>query len=81
MKAELKFLFDLDEPEERIKMNELAGDQSAGLKMVLWDLNQYLRGIVKYSPDTVHDEYVKCAEETRAKIYELLNERNLSIDE
>lgn len=81
MKAELKFEFDLDEPEDRLKLKELSTDQAAKLKIVLGDLAQYLRNIVKYSSDTVHDEYIKCADETRIKLFEFLNTYDLNIDE
>lgn len=46
-------------------------------KQVVWELDQYLRGITKHGD---HDkERVKVAEEFRTKLWEEVNDRNLNL--
>jgi len=72
MKAILEF--SLPEDKEQFEVASKASD----LYFVLWDLDQYLRGKVKYN-DLSENEYT-IYESTRDKLYELLEEYNCSMD-
>lgn len=48
-------------------------------KLVAWDLDQYLRGQLKYNSDNLKDAYEEL-EKTRDKLREILNDHNLNLD-
>lgn len=80
MKAELKLQLDLDVCEDKELFQAISTDEHRKWKSVVWELNQHLRGLVKYCDDSYHEEYIKCADEIRSKIFELVNEENLTLD-
>jgi hypothetical protein len=45
----------------------------------MWELNEWLRSQTKYAPDTMSDDTHKAFEETRAKLYEILNEESIKL--
>lgn len=64
------FEFDLPDDNEDYKLHYQASD----LHCAIWDYAEWLRGICKHGdPDSVN------AEKCREKLYELLNERNVTI--
>ena len=73
MKAILEF--DLTEEREQF---ELAVNGHK-FSMVAFHLDQHLRGLIKYAPDTQSEDTHKALQETRDKLYQLLNEYNLEI--
>lgn len=65
--------FNLPEENEEFK----TATQAMDYNLVLWDLDQYLRGKLKYSQLTV--EQGQIYEELRDKLHEFLNERNIEL--
>jgi hypothetical protein len=75
MKAILEF--NLDEGDD--KGAHLRAIKSLDMAIALWDMDQYLRGLIKYGEldDNVH----QALEEARDKLREIMNERNIDLDE
>ena len=73
MKAILEY--NLDEEKELFQL-ALNGHK---FSMVGFHLDQHLRGLIKYAPDTQSEDTHKALQETRDKLYQLLNEYNLEI--
>ena len=46
---------------------------------VLWDLDNHLRGLTKYPPDTQSEDTYNALQETRDKLNELLRDYNLEL--
>ena len=71
MKATLEFNL----PEDELDLsNAINGNK---FKLILWDMDQHLRSIVKYSEI---EEEVRVAEELRNKLREYFSEYNVSIE-
>ena len=53
-----------------------------GRKMytVLWELDQWLRGNVKYLPDHISDDQIKAYEKCRETLHELMLYQNISFE-
>lgn len=75
MKATLEF--DLDEGQDR--MAHLRCVKALNMAISLWDMDQYLRGLIKYGEldDAIH----KTLEETRNKLREIMSENSIDLDE
>ena len=72
-KAFLKF----DLPEEN---DEFEVANKGGLyKLVLWDLDMYLRQILKYESDSYDEKTLEALQKTRDKLHELTNEYDVSL--
>lgn len=76
MKAILEF--DLNEPED--EMAHLRCVKSLDMMLVLWEMDQHLRAITKYAPDTQSDEVHKELLNVRNKLHEFMDERGLTFD-
>ncbi len=48
--------------------------------LTLWDMDQWLRGKIKYNYDEFTSEQVEALQKAREQLWELLDERNLSLD-
>lgn len=71
MKATLEFNL----PEDEFDLsNAINGNK---FKLILWDMDQHLRSIVKYSEN---EEEVRVAEELRDKLQEYFSQYNISIE-
>jgi hypothetical protein len=46
---------------------------------ILWDLDNHLRGLIKYAPDTQSEDTYKALQETRDKLHEMLKEENIEL--
>ena len=73
MKAILEFDLPTDNDEYLINV------QARNTVCVLWDLDQYLRGQLKYN-DKLTDEQYKIFEELRDYLHNLLSEYDVRID-
>jgi hypothetical protein len=53
-----------------------------GRKMysILWELDQWLRGNVKYSPESMSEDEIKAYEKCRQTLHELMLNENISFD-
>jgi len=71
VKATLEFNL----PEDELDLsNAINGNK---FKLILWDMDQHLRSIVKYSEN---EEEVRVAEELRDKLQEYFSQYNISIE-
>jgi hypothetical protein len=71
MKATLEFNL----PEDELDLsNAINGNK---FKLILWDMDQHLRSIAKYSEN---EEEVRVAEELRDKLQEYFSQYNISIE-
>ena len=71
MKATLEFNL----PEDEFDLsNAINGNK---FKLILWDMDQHLRSIAKYSEN---EEEVRVAEELRDKLQEYFSQYNISIE-
>ena len=74
MKAVLEFTFPKDDVEFYWATN------GATMNLVLWKMDQWLRGQTKHAPDDMSDDTYKAFEECREKLRELIDEYNLDLD-
>jgi hypothetical protein len=70
--------FDLNEPDDRDEHNRML--RSLDIVLVLWDIDQYLRSQTKYNENLTQEQW-DALDQTRTKFYEIMNERNVSLDE
>jgi len=73
----MKAILEFELPENDIDFN-LALDGSKW-SYVVWQLDQYLRSQVKHPAEGMSDDTYKAFDETRDKLYELLNEEGLKL--
>ena len=74
MKAILEF--DLPENSHEFEM------ATNGYKFhsVLWEMDQYLRGKIKYAPDDMSDDTLQTFEKGRSQLHEVMGRYNVSFD-
>jgi hypothetical protein len=73
MEAILKFNLPDDQEDFNIALD---GGKWA---LSMFELNQWVRSQIKHPPDTMSDDTYKAFEETRDKLYEILNENQLRL--
>jgi hypothetical protein len=54
--------------------------KSLDLALILWDLDNYFRGQLKYNENITEEAY-EALDQAREKFYELMNQRNVSLDD
>jgi hypothetical protein len=74
MKATLEF----ELPEESKQLGEAL--KVGEYKCLLWDLDQWLRGILKYHDDSLSAIEFEAYQRVRSKIHEWSRERGLDLD-
>lgn len=74
MKAILEF--NLDEHDDRVA--HLRAVKALDMALVLWDIDQYLRGLIKHGD--LDDKVYDALDATRDKLYEFMNQRDITID-
>jgi len=74
MKAILEFNLPDDQPEFDNAIN------GTKWSLVAWELDQWLRSQIKYSPDDMSQEAYEAFEQCRDKLHEIKNEYNLNFD-
>tara|TARA_R110000796_G_scaffold35258_1_gene90753 strand:- start:153 stop:380 length:228 start_codon:yes stop_codon:yes gene_type:complete len=74
MKAILEFNLPEDNHEFRLASN--AND----IHWVMWDMDQWLRGMTKHAPDDMSEDTYNALELCREKLHEIMNERNINFD-
>jgi|LauGreDrversion4_2_1035121.scaffolds.fasta_scaffold00011_103 hypothetical protein len=71
----MKAILEFNLPEDELDLsNAINGNK---FKLILWDMDQHLRNIVKYGEN---EEAVEVAEELRNKLREYFSEYNVSIE-
>ena len=73
MEAILKFNLPDDQEDFNIALD---GGKWA---LSMWELNNWLRSQIKHPPEGMSDDTYKAFEETRDKLYEILNENQLRL--
>jgi hypothetical protein len=76
MKAILEF--NLDEHEDN--MAHLRCVKSLDMMLVLWEMDQHLRAITKYAPDTMSQEVYDELVNVRKKLKEIMDDRGITFD-
>ena len=76
MKAILEF--NMDEFDDMVAHKRAV--KSLDVLLVLYDFDQHLRSELKYNENLTDEQYEKL-DKTREKLYEIMNERNVSLDE
>ena len=69
--------FDLNEPDDVTAHKQAV--KALDMAIVLWDMDQYLRGLIKYGE--LDDAIYKTLEETRDKLREIMSENSIDLDE
>ena len=77
--AKVKIEFDLNEPDDITA--HLRAVKSTDLALTLWDMDGYLRGQIKHAPDSMNPEVYGALQDVRDKLYEIMNEHNINLDE
>jgi hypothetical protein len=72
-----KGILEFNLPEEKDRFQEAQKGDS--YKLVLWDLDQYLRGILKYNSEAHDEKVIDELQKTRNKLHEFLHEYDLSL--
>jgi hypothetical protein len=76
MKAILEF--NLDEVDDSIAHKRCVS--SLDMILVLWEMDQHLRSMTKYAPDTMSQETYNALIKVREKLREEMDERGLMFD-
>jgi hypothetical protein len=71
--------FDLEKPEDLEEFKRVT--KALDMAIALWDIDQYLRAQTKYAPDSMPQEAYDALDQAREKFYQILNERNINMDE
>lgn len=75
MKAILEF--NLPDDESTFKMMNQAKD----MHNILWELDQYLRSLIKYAPDGTSSDTLDAYQNVRNSLRELMSENNVTFDD
>jgi hypothetical protein len=70
--------FDLNETEDRNEHERML--KSLDLCLALWDMDQYLRSQTKYNESLTQEQW-DILDETRTKLYEIMNAKAISLDD
>ena len=71
--------FNLDDSDEREA--HLRAVKSTSLAIVLWEVDQYLRGEIKHAPDSMPTEVFNKLQDVRSRLYEIMSDNNINLDE
>ena len=74
MKATLEFSLPNDKWEFKM------ANESAGMHSVIWDMDQWLRKMIKHAPDSMNDERLLTFEACREQLHEFINENNINLE-
>ena len=73
MKATLKFKLPQDYEDYRMAVN------ASAYHHILFSLDQWLRGFIKYPPDDMSEEKYATYQEVRDKLHELIADQNIDL--
>ena len=74
MEAILKFSLPNDKWEFQM------ANESAGMHSVIWDMDQWLRKMIKHAPDTMSEDTYNAFEVCREQLREFINENNINLE-
>lgn len=75
MKATLEFSLPNDKLEFKL------ANESEGMHYVIRDMDQWLRKMIKYAPDSMSEDTYKTFELCREQLREFINENNINLEE
>ncbi len=73
-----KAILEFNLPEEQLEFEQAVN--ASKYSSVLWDLDQYLRGQVKYPAEKTHEEFIDAMAKVRDELWKLLDEHNITLD-
>ncbi len=76
MKAILEF--DLDNPDD--KMSHLRCVKATEMMITLWEIDQHLRSITKYAPDSTSQETYDELVKVREMLHEIMGNNGITFD-
>ena len=76
MKAILEF--DLDNPDDKI--SHLRCVKSFEMMSTIWEMDQHLRSLTKYAPDTTSQETYDELVKVRERLHEIMNDNGISFE-
>lgn len=71
----MKAILEFNLPEDELDLSNAINSNK--FKLILWNMDQHLRNMVKYSEN---EEEVRVAEELRDKLQEYFSQYNISIE-
>lgn len=77
MQATLEF--NLDNQDDEVAYTRCI--KAKDMALALWDMDQHLRGLTKYAPDSMSDETYKSLQETRNKLRAVMDSYNIDLDQ
>ncbi len=77
--ATAKLEYNLNDHDDQ--MAHLRAVKSTDLALALWDMDGYLRGQIKHAPDSTSPEVYGTLQDVRDKLYEIMNNHSINIDE
>ena len=75
--TEMKAIIEFNLDEERAEFDFAVNGSK--YHSVIWDLDNHLRGLTKYPPDSQSEDTYNALQETRDKLNELLRDYNLEL--
>jgi hypothetical protein len=75
-----KAILEYDLSDEDDNNSHARAVKSLDLCLVLWDMDQYLRSQTKYNESLTQEQW-NVLDETRTKLYEIMNARAISLDD
>ena len=73
----MKAILEFNLPEDQIDFEDASNGQKWSLSM--WELDQWLRSQTKHPPEGMSEDTWKALDDTREKLYEILNENALKL--
>ena len=74
MEAILKFSLPNDKWEFQM------ANESAAMHSVIWDMDQWLRKMIKHAPDSMSGDTYKTFEDCREQLHEFINDNNINLE-
>jgi hypothetical protein len=71
----MKAILEFNLPDDQMEFEDAANGQKWSLAM--WELDSWLRSQTKHPPEGMSDDTWKALDDTREKLYEILNENGL----
>jgi len=74
----MKAILEFNLPEDQVDF-KLAND-AGKMHAALWEYNEWLRQILKHTPDNITDEQIAIYAECREHLLDVLNDNNVNLD-
>jgi hypothetical protein len=74
----MKAILEFNLPEDKSEFEDASNGTK--WKLLVWDLDQYLRSQIKYNSDNLTDEAYNKLEKVREQLHDLIRENGLTLD-